>query len=476
MKSFKTFEVDKALKQHDHFRLIFDIAKHVIPKLKISANTVDYYASLVNYYKGTQLSKLNKYAVRLYLLCYCYLQFQKINDQLLDAFKKKVMDQYNQSIKAANANLASYLGQSKQIRQQVSKMLLAIKHAKHKTHVPKTTIFRYVPENELEMAAALLVNDKLDPDALFWQEIDNHAAIITRNLQPLFQALDLVIVRHPALKEATEYVQHALHQKRSSKPLPLPTIVSQWLSDKVKPHILPDDDLRLNRLIFWIYYQLAEQTKSNKLTLKYTLKNKEIGDDLIPEPTWSKNENKILKQFPYKTLREKPQRLIYSAKEINHSLYESVNQEIERGENDSIILLNDENQTKQWRLKPLTEENEANESIFAELPKRSIIDIMLFVDQQINYTSKFDSILPKSAKHSDNPIYVIAGILANALGVSTAEMGELSDLNQHTLLSVEKSCIRMETITDALQHIYHDVSSWPLFKACLLYTSPSPRD
>src|SRR5690606_15443849 len=68
-------------------------------------------------------------------------------------------------------------------------------------------------------------------------------------------------------------------------------------------------------------------------------------------------------------------------------------------------------------------------------------------------------------KHSSNPIYIIAGILANALGISTAEMGELSDLNQHSLLSVEKACIRMETINDALQHIYHSVSSWPLFKA-----------
>ena len=168
---------------------------------------------------------------------------------------------------------------------------------------------------------------------------------------------------------------------------------------------------------------------------KYTLKNKEIADDLIPDHKWSKNEKKILKQFPYKTLRAKPHHLISEAKEANHSLYESVNREINNGENDSIILLPDKNNAEKWRLKPLTEENTANESIFSELPKRSIIDIMMFVDQQIHFTHQFDSILPKSAKHSDDPTYIIAGILASALGVSTSEMGELSDLNQHTLLS-----------------------------------------
>ena len=268
MKSFKTFEIDKALKQQEQFRVIFDIAKHIIPKLKIPSNTVDYYASLINYYKGTQLSKLNKNAVHIYLLCYCYMQYQKINDQLLEAFKKKVIDIYNQSTKTANTNLANHMGNTRQIRQQVSEMLLAIKRSKHKTHIPKTTLFRYVQENELEIAAALLSNDKLDPEAIFWQEIDNNKGIINRNLQPLFQSLDLVIVRHVPLKEATEYIQKILNQKKSNNTPSVPSIVSEWLTSKVKPYILLDDNVKLNRLIFWVYYQLAQQIKSNKLTLK----------------------------------------------------------------------------------------------------------------------------------------------------------------------------------------------------------------
>jgi TnpA family transposase len=79
-------------------------------------------------------------------------------------------------------------------------------------------------------------------------------------------------------------------------------------------------------------------------------------------------------------------------------------------------------------------------------------------------TDVFDAIVPRSAKHERSPDYILAGILANGLRLGTDAMGSISDLNPHSLLSVEKGCIRMETLTAALNVIYEHTFELPIFK------------
>lgn len=93
-------------------------------------------------------------------------------------------------------------------------MLLAIKRYTHKTHVLKSTLFRYVPEDELVTTAALLADEKLDREHLFWNEIDRQVRSITLNLRSLFLALTLTITNHEPLAQAVEYVNTALLQKK----------------------------------------------------------------------------------------------------------------------------------------------------------------------------------------------------------------------------------------------------------------------
>lgn len=464
MKSYSAEEINKTLEQHSLLLPIFTIAKALIPQLRIPANTVKYYAGLTHYYKGNQLSALDSTSVQIYLLCYSFLRFQKINDNSIEAFKKRAISYYANAKKNAADNAVIGLANIKRVRQNVSNMLLAIKRSTHKTHVPKATLFRYVPEPDLEMAAHLLLNDELDPEFMFWKEIDKVSASIQLTLRPLFLTLDISILRHDALLAAVEFLKSTLSSTPKIKMIRLPKIVLNWLPQHVCSHLMDDGKCNLRRLEFWLYYQLAQQVKSNKLTLKYTTKYKALQDDLLPESQWEKDKKKILKTLPFTKLNTSPTDLMANIKEENKQLFEKVNHAIANGKNPSVIIKPTDG-ISQWSLKPLVEANTPNDSLFEQLPKRSIVDIMQFVDKQINFTGVFDSIAPRGAKHQRSPDYLLASILANGLRLGTDAMGSISDLNPHSLVAVEKGCLRMETLTSALNLMNERTTEIPIFKA-----------
>ena len=67
MKSFNTNELWQEIDKHNFLKPIFEIAETVLPKLKLPTATIDYYASLINYYNGARLKDISKYTVQLYL-------------------------------------------------------------------------------------------------------------------------------------------------------------------------------------------------------------------------------------------------------------------------------------------------------------------------------------------------------------------------------------------------------------------------
>ena len=83
MKNFTTTELRNEIEKHQKLKPIFSAALKVAPKLKLPDSTLEYYASLVNYYRGWRLKKINRDYAQLYLLYYCYMRYQSLNDNLV---------------------------------------------------------------------------------------------------------------------------------------------------------------------------------------------------------------------------------------------------------------------------------------------------------------------------------------------------------------------------------------------------------
>jgi len=63
-------------------RELFFVARRVIAQAGLSAESIRFYASLVDYYTAYKLKRMTPAMTRLYLLCCVHNRYQRLNDHL----------------------------------------------------------------------------------------------------------------------------------------------------------------------------------------------------------------------------------------------------------------------------------------------------------------------------------------------------------------------------------------------------------
>lgn len=462
MKGFNTHELWKELDKHDQLKSIFEIAKFVLPRLALPTTTINYYASLINYYNGAGLKQINRHAIGLYLLCYTFTRYQVLNDNLLEAFKKRTLEYKKKATEYVAAEALKQLDLIRKTREQVSELLITIKNHPSST-IPKQALFEHVPEDQLFTAAYLLVNEGFNKDLSFWKYIDNIEDSIRLNLRKLFLGIDFVVTNNELLKEHIEYVKGYL-LTGTTPDGPCLSTVQAWIGKQYQEHLVHNGRIIFNRLEFWLYMQMVHHLGANNLTLQYSIKHKRIEDEIYDLKTWGQKKKTILHELDYQKLLIPIQETLDAKRKTLQTLYKTVNEAIENGENTSIKIKHDKNGKRIWRLAPLELQSDPNDSLFALLQQRSIVDVMQFVNQKTQFCRVFDPILPKSTRTKQDPLLIGAVVLANAIRVGPRKMASISDLKESSLLTAEASYIRLETLLPAIDKINNAVSKLPIYK------------
>jgi len=156
MKTFNTHDLWEEIEKQEKLQPIFNIALAVLKQLKLPETTITYYGDLIFYYTGTRLSQLNPYMVGIYLLCYVYNRYQVLNDNLIEAFKKKTLMYQAKATDYAKNEAFKHLDLIRTIRERVSQVLVTI-DTYPQPSVPKVEMYRSLPQHEFLTAAHLLV-------------------------------------------------------------------------------------------------------------------------------------------------------------------------------------------------------------------------------------------------------------------------------------------------------------------------------
>ena len=82
-KNFNFKNIQTELEKHKKYYPLYKFAKKFLPTLEISRQNIIYYASLVDHYQVQSLNRFSPEKRQLYLICYAYHRFQKMNDQLI---------------------------------------------------------------------------------------------------------------------------------------------------------------------------------------------------------------------------------------------------------------------------------------------------------------------------------------------------------------------------------------------------------
>ncbi len=463
MKNFSNTAITEEITKLQQLKPVFDIAKPILPKLQLPTTTINYYASLIDYYNGYRLNQLNDSQSQHYLLCYTFSRYQMVNDNLLEAIKKRTLDYLADAVQYAKDEAAKQLEATKQAREKASALLFAL-HAYPKKTIPKKEIHKYIPHNEFLTIAKLLIDDKLDKQFLFWKYIDINSNAIKLCLRQLFLNLDLVIVNNKPLDEVVTFLKDCLDDSPSDKLKPLPPNILAWIKKKDRPYVLDGKAAIFNRLEFLIYENIVHHISTNKLTLKYSIKHKAIEDDLLPRNNFNKNKSKILKNIGYKKLNTPIRKLLNEKRRNIAKLYKQLNTGILTGTNKGIKISIDKNGKTLWRLRPLDKKSDPNDSLFEKFHRRGIVDVIKFVNQRTRFSRSFDSILPKQHRGEFDIMHIIAVALANAIRVGARKMADISDLNESSMLTTEAAYFRDETILAAIDIINKAAAKLPIYK------------
>ena len=99
---------------------LYRIAKTLLPTLAISQQNLHYYASLANFYTVYDLRRLKPEQTHLYLLCYTWLRYRQLTDNLVDALGYHMKQLEDESKVRANKHFATEQAQHQQETAQIS--------------------------------------------------------------------------------------------------------------------------------------------------------------------------------------------------------------------------------------------------------------------------------------------------------------------------------------------------------------------
>jgi TnpA family transposase len=141
-----------------------------------------------------------------------------------------------------------------------------------------------------------------------------------------------------------------------------------------------------------------------------------------------------------------------------------VNQHIRNGENPSLKThYNKQGELLKWTLPYTRLEDGINNPFYEKLRISSIGDILKFSAQATGFMNAFSHLQPKYAKASPDPEVIYACIIANATGIESKKMTDISDVNDNDFDRVNKNYIRYQTLYKSNEMIMNHTAKLPIF-------------
>lgn len=178
---------------------LYQVAKVLLSQLKLSKQNIDYYASLIDYYTIYNLRrKIRPEYAYLYLLCYIFERYQKLSDNLAEAFCYHLRQFDEETKQKAKTEFSEY-----QIRQQNEFVLLKqLVHFYVDEKLPDTIefgevrakAFSILSKEDLREKIVKISSKAVKPLHFKWPIIDKMASRFKTHLRPILMTLSFTSV------------------------------------------------------------------------------------------------------------------------------------------------------------------------------------------------------------------------------------------------------------------------------------------
>jgi len=308
-----------------------------------------------------------------------------------------------------------------------------------------------------------------------WDHYNNCSQAFKMNLRPPFLAVDLesqTIDDH--LVEAVEFLKSSLKKNKSLSQFKTDDIPQDFIPEKVRRYLYKtgqnegngkerkEKQLDTDKYEFLIYQLLQSAIQSGDVYCSDSTQFRSFEDELIERKQWEENWKSILQSIDYPRLRISIEELLAQLEKELETLIITVNKRIKDGQNKQIKITGKGDNIK-WSLPYKKPEDTENHSFYSHLPQVGIGDLLHAVNEQCGFLEAFTHKLGRYVKSQADNSTIIAGIIALATNTGLNTMGEISDINSHTLNSTAKNFIRLETLRNANDMISNAIAQNPFF-------------
>jgi len=446
------------------------IAKTLLPTLGISQQNLRYDAGLANFYTVYDLRRLKPEQAYLYLLCYAWLRYRQLTDNLVDALgyhMKQIEDETK--LRAHKRFIVDQQVRRQQETPQVGRLLLLYVDETVADATPfgdvRQRAYTIMPKDALQIVGQRLSMRPAGKAALHWHVVDGLAERIRRHLRPLYAALDFSAgaADCPWLA-AHAWVKSVFAKQQRLSQRPLAECPEATVPTRLRPHVLLFDTdgtrtgVHADRYEFWLYRQLRKRLKSGEIYVDDSLQYRRFTDELV-----SLDEQAgVLRQLDIPWLRRPIATQLAALTAERQTQWLAFNRALRRGK---LTHLEYDSTTKTltWR-RPKADRTAAQQDRFYEqLPLCDVADVFRSVNDQGQFLSALTPLQPRYAKKVADADSLLAVILAQAMNHGNLVMARTSDIPYHVLEATYQQYLRQPSLHAANDRISNATAALPIF-------------
>lgn len=448
---------------------IYEIATRLLPKLAISRQNLNYYASLINFYTIYDLRRLKPEQTYLYLLCYAWQRYRQFTDNLIDAlgYHMKLLEDQTKN-KAKKQYALEQIGRQQEIK-QVGRLLLLYVDGEVPDTLPFGTVreraFTIIPKHALEIMGQRLIQKPVSELSLRWQMVDDLAERIRRHLRPLYTTINFSCnaVANPWLSVLIWMKDIFSKQQRLSQQ-PLHEGVEHTVPQRLRPYLLNFDvngkvtGVDGNRYEFWIYRQLRKRLKSGEIYVDESIQHQNFADELVDVS----KDTTILAQLDIPWLRQPINNQLEALKRELHHQWLCFNSDLRQGK---LKYVEYDHKGKKiiWKKLKNNLDTFQQDSFYQQMSFCDISDVFHFTNTQCDFLSAMTPLQPRYVKQVADPINLMAVIIAQAMNHGNLLMAQTSDIPYHVLETMYQQYLRPSSLQEANDRVSNAIATLPIF-------------
>jgi TnpA family transposase len=448
---------------------IYPIAKCLLPTLDISQLNIHHYASLVNYYTIYDLRRLKSSHTYLYLLCYIWLRYRQLSDNLLEAFVYQFKQLDDESKETAKQQAAQAHDRQQQAVSLVGKLLMLYVDDELADTTPfglvRHRAFTIMPKEALLSTSKLLCAKPISQMDLRWQAIDQQARRCTKNIRPLAIVLDYSssLKSNPWIN-ALRWMKQVFQRQQRLNQRPIEEIPQGTISRRLQAYLFHVNEagkpisLRGERYEFLVYRHLRKLIDMGEIYFEDSIQHRSFSDELVT----IEQKSEILNQLDINWLRQPVNVTLDTLFTELDVEWRSFDRELRQGKLKHLVF-DSSAKTLTWQRPKADTDDALKKSFYGTVQSRDMTDIFRFVNEQCHFLSVMTPLQPRYAKKMADEDSLMAVIMAQAMNHGNFSMAETGDIPYHLLDATHQQYLRLATLKAANDNVSNFIAQLPIF-------------